>query len=514
MKKIVEAFSDIKKLMQENINISYSTNLIKLSGNLININFNDYVYMLKNFQNFFMNSITLIMKKGSDSLDLGYGFNNIDILDNDIREYLKNNYINIEIIIDKKRLQKVLTCNGIINSNIAVEVFYSKSEILNYFTGEYCEIENKLSDNKLNCFIIIDNNILLINKSICIIGGEEINNINLNYDDEYYSNRNNIIKLRNELCNWNRATRWIIPNDFYFEIIDDEVELQSDIVNLFMKLCLDLVIRFIANSSVEIEGRTLSTISGNKKIDVEFNADFKHYNIKSYKELYKLYNWIYEKYSFDKINICRNVISVLISAKWNKDCPSNVYNIILNNSTWLKDSVEDNFKKFLNGNVNEYFKEKSNIITQIGNDISIINNQIYEITKIVNSNLISFIGIIIAGVVGYVAKGEISLIKILMLLYVGQLDINIILNIPLILIRFFQSKSDFNYKCKQYENTYLEDKQLDIAKKKNKVNTTTFYIYVIIVIIIVVIINFILYKLIKDSEFVNNIMKWINIKSI
>jgi hypothetical protein len=201
----------------------------------------------------------------------------------------------------------------------------------------------------------------------------------------------------------------------------------------------------------------------------------------------------------------------LISAKWSKFCPSNIYNIILSNSAWLKTSVEDNFKKFLHGNVNDYFKEKNTIIKQIANEISVISNQIYELIKIINTNLISLIGIVIAGLVGYIAKGEITLVKILILIYVGQLDLNIILNIPLILIKFFQSNSDLKYKSNLYENTYIMDEQLKKSNNKAKFNIITFWIYLVIILLVVMTFNIIVYKVYTDSEFFNNVMKFLNI---
>ena len=72
--------------------------------------------------------------------------------------------------------------------------------------------------------------------------------------------------------------------------------------------------------------------------------------------------------SIDKLSICRNLISVLISAK----CQGSRLKTIIDNTDLLLKSLHDNLEAYASGKVSNYFKERNTLKKEMSKDISSI----------------------------------------------------------------------------------------------------------------------------------------------
>jgi hypothetical protein len=247
---------------------------------------------------------------------------------------------------------------------------------------------------------------------------------------------------------------------------------------------------FLCNFTGITNNKYISIINGKKRIEIEYELNLNDYKQYDYEKLYKIYKWIYEAATFDKINICRNVISILVSAK----CQGSVYKTILDNSDWLLQSVQDNFKDVLGENIEEFFKEKNTLAENLKKNISGINDQITELTKLTITNITSLLGMVIAGTVGYIAKGDYTLIKMLSFLYLIFLYVNCIFNIPISIIRVLQYNNDFRLNKKLYSKHYPDDNYIEKTYSRNKLNNIVFIVYIILTLIITVLITYIIFN--------------------
>ncbi|MFR9241033.1 MAG: hypothetical protein ACLVKE_09945 [Clostridium baratii] len=271
-----------------------------------------------------------------------------------------------------------------------------------------------------------------------------------------------------------------------------------------MQINCNLVILFISNYSGIDEGIFKSLINGSKRVEILY--DDVEYSNNSYNNLNKIYNWIYKNPLLDKLNICRNVISALITAK----CQGSRLKTILENSDLLVKSLKDNYEVYSSENISKYFKEKNKLKKDLQNEIKSINDQLDNLIKMLITNMTSLIGISIAGVVGYIAKGEFFSVKFLSVLYLVQLDINILLNFPIIVIRFKEANRAFKSKSDEYGELYFSDKILAEYNNKKNFDSRILIIYIIISIIIIIIIHVVIIKLLIDKDFTNWVISIFN----
>lgn len=420
---------------------------------------------------------------------------------NDEISISSNENMYYELILDKNKF----ISDKINDFEFKLNFFIKKESFINKLEQEFESIEKELfKKNEKNVFIIGDDSIYLKNEFYMITNlnrsnyKEEINT----FLNNSISNSSKDIEVRNELCNWVNGTNFLTPKELYINFSNESFRFDENIKLIIMKKTIDLILPFISNFTGYVGDRFFSIINGNKRIEVDYDISFKKYKIEDYNNLFSIYKWIYEESTFDKINICRNVISILVTAK----CQGSIYKTILENSDWLFYSIKDNFELFLKGNIDNYFKEKNKIIDKIRNDIKNINDQITDITKVLNNNMVSLIGVTIAGVVGYIAKGEVNLIKILGILYLFQIDINAIFSLPLARMRMRQIKRDFERSKNQYISNYTRDNDIENVESANKFNTTVFKFYFWAILLITIIINYIFIKGIKDIQYINKIL--------
>lgn len=397
--------------------------------------------------------------------------------------------------------KKIFISNIDIPNNCIARLYINRDTLISDFNKDIRTIEEVFFDkDKKSIFILGYSNIFFRNDIFMVTN---LQKENFQDDIVQLSNEgivnNEVVAMRNEYCNWMDGTHYLTPESLYIDFKKENFVCDYDFKSVICKKTVDLIIPFLSNFTGMVDGELISIINGNKRIEIVYDLDIKNYNLESYELLFKLYRWIYENSTFDKIRICRNVISVLISAK----CQGSTYKTMLDNCDWLVKSVQDNFEEFLQKNIESYFKEKNTIIDKLSENISSINNQISEITKFNITNVTSLLGTAIAAVVGYIAKGEYTFIRMLSFLYLSFLIINSIFNLPISIIRAIQARIDFSFNKKLYIKLYLDDERITRMVKRNNFNYSVFWVYMISSFILIIIITVFLINT-DINEFIKN----------
>lgn len=493
------------KLLRFIKSFSYDINIIQAKNTLI-LNFK---YFNEIDELITYNKIKDLVETYPDTIKLFRIFNIIDEVDlvdciddevdfNKELNHPKKSELNFKIHINLRQwINSICTIN---DENLVI--YYDEKCLLkdlNVKDNDYKKIEKIFLKKEKNIFFLIDSTTFCYNNNILITNihrqklEQEIDKFkNLKINDEKKA-----LDLRNSSCNWIGSTKRLTPNSIFIELDNSKFVISNNICRTLLQLNCNLVLLSICNYSGFDEGGFKSLINGNKRVEILY--DNIEYNEDSYKNLNKIYNWIYENPLLDKLNICRNVISALISAK----CQGSRLKTILENSDLLVKSLKDNYETYSSGNVSKYFQEKNKLKKDLQNEIKSINDQLDNLIKMLITNMTSLIGISIAGVVGYIAKGEFFSVKFLSVLYLIQLDINVILNFPIILIRFIEAHMSFKSKSSEYGELYFSDSTLAKYNKKKKFDSIVLGIYMLLSTIIVVVIHICIIKLLKNPSFVN-----------
>lgn len=492
----IEELDKLKKsvIQKENI-LEFS---IDYSKKLVDLNSFEKISELKNE---FNDSINIYIENRAQEINLFDCLEDKKEFEDEVQQWIKNKS-SLKVIIDFEEI--FLSYIGTFEDNLLL--YYSDEDFYKDFniSLSYVDIEKKFFNSSKNIIVIIKSQLYFYNSSIFICNLNVSNLVEKirNFQRLSVEEADKAIMFRNTSSNWIDAPSKITPKNFIIDFNNEEFIISNRAKSITIQLTCQLILIFFSNYTTNINGKYISTINGNKRIEIDDFENSEYYNEGAYIELIMIYEWIYNDSSIDKLSICRNVISVLISAK----CQGSRLKTILENVDLLSKSLYDNLSAYASGNVTAYFKERNNLKKEIAKEVNSINSQIDSIIKLLLSNFTSLIGITIAGVVGYIAKGDIFLIKILSILYVIQLDINCILNIPLNIIRYFESNADFNNNVKDYKELYFEDSTLKKFKKRKNKNTIILFIYFIIIFGFIIIINFLEYKLLFDKEFIKNIL--------
>lgn len=405
---------------------------------------------------------------------------------------------------------ELVKCIIEMNSEHNTLVYFDKNSFLNELKIEpqyYRKLEQKIFSSNKNIIIIIDSDMLLYNDFCIIIG---LNRGNLHEEIKKFVDGNKSLKkeiceLRNISCSWVDSTKYLNPNHTFFYRDNIEFSVDEEIICEFMKITVNLAMLSICNFSGEIEDTFKSIINGNKRIEIIYNGNI-NYDYSNARNIYTIYNWIYDIPSIDKLNICRNVISALIVAK----CQGNSLITILENSESLLNSLNDNFENYTQENINKFFEERNNNKKALLADIKEITDQTESIIKLIVNNMTSLIAVSIAGVVVYIAKSSFLVVKILGILYVLQLDLSLLLSIPINIFKYNNTANNFKNIKEQYEELYFKDKDISIYDEKMNKTKKLLKLYICITLIIVVIVNFISWKIVYDAEYLKWILSFIN----
>lgn len=459
---------------------------IEFSFNNSFLNIINYASFLE-MQKYYFGFISLyICKSVTDEEDLFDYLVDEQEFNEEVRKL--NNKTKLKLIIDKAEFIKIKNKN---DANVLY--FVENSKFIEFISKDVYYLESEIfSKDKKNIFILGDINQYFYNEFYIVTNMERTN---FTKEIEYFieNSKNNMpldkIDTRNEFCNWVDGSHFLTPDVMHIDTNEVNYVISKEFISSLHKIIIDLIIPFISNFTGIIDNEYKSLINGNKRIKICYDLKPEDYSSEAYEHLYGLYQWIYEESTFDKINICRNVISILVVAK----CQGSAYKTILENCDWLATSVQGNFLDFLQKNINSFFNEQNTMIKKLSDNITGINNQVSELTKITTTNITSFLGTVIAAVIGYIAKGDIVYIKILSFLYICFLIINSVFNIPISIIRASQYKNDFNLNKGLYLKLYPDDSSIKKMDDRNCFNSWIFVIYTFFTIgLIAIIIIFIM----------------------
>jgi hypothetical protein len=385
----------------------------------------------------------------------------------------------LEITINKDKLLDRLSNNVTALKNYNCNIFFSVANLINYLNDYTIQrLEQQLfSKEKNNIFLIINENVQLDNGLTLIIGGKSLFEI-----DDYIKNKfqtepidNNlkkIIEMRNEMCHWVNGTEWICPEYIYFNFDDNCQIFTEDLKRLFLKKSTNLIIPFIADYSEkdEVTNELLCNINGYKKIKVIIN-DCNSYDSKQVKYLFKLYKWVYADSNTDRICILRNIITIFLCG----ECVDSFYMQLLDKSYEIYKSVQNNFEIYLRGNVKEYFEERHKVREMITNKSKDITNEIGSIIETMSKNFLTSVGVLIAAIVGYIAKADLVIIRVSLFVYGLFILLNAVYSLPFYYIRVKGIIADYDEHIDTFRKTLIKEDIPD-GKIINK-NIISFYIY-------------------------------------
>lgn len=478
-------------LLSDGYNSFEDKKTFKIEFNFENyiLDFTNYVSFLE-IENYYKNCISLYFRKSiTDEQNLFEYLVDEEEFHEEVEKFNVNT--KFTLIIDKASfIEKKIG----IDSNILF--FVENSKFIELINKDISSLEAEVfNKDKKNIFIMGDVDQYFYNKFYMVT---YINRTKLSIEiSEFIHNSKdalliNKIDVRNRLCNWIDGSHFLQPEILHCDFNNSKFTYNNSFNNIIWKRTIDLIIPFISNFTGIIDNKYMSLINGNKTIKIYYDLKLEVYDMVACEHLYELYKWIYEQEqaTFDKINICRNVISVLVTAK----CQGSEYKTIIQNSDWLAKSVEDNFVKFLQENINSFFNEQNTVIKKLSDNLTGINNQVSELTKLTTTNITSLLGTAVAATIGYIAKGNILYIKILFFLYLCFLIINSFFNLPISIIRAVQYKNDFKLNKEMYLKYYPDDSNIKGMEKRNDFNLVVFWLYTfftvaLIVVIIIIIIN-------------------------
>lgn len=400
-------------------------------------------------------------------------YEDIEILKSDIN--MLYNKENIILYIDKLKLLKKLKEYFTINDNVEVNVYFELKALKDKLKVSQDYLESLLNENKYSIFIVIKDSIHLVNNAFCIINEKDIFTLDIEeLVDQYIRNiiqRRKEVANRIEYSNWINSTKWISPNELF--ITPTDINNLNDVEKVLIQMCTDLIIKFIANITTEIDGIVKSIFIGSKRIEIEFNC--KEYKYESLKDLYKLYKWIFNDSCSEKLNITRNIITNIVVAK----CQGVLYDTIIVNSDWILKSAKDTYTNYLENVVNNFFQDRYKLLDRINKNISGMNSKIDELISKNITNLIGLLGTIITGIITYSKKDMVNLnsVKIILLGYCIFLILNTVLIYPNIIKRYKHLKDDFEKNVQDYENKFRFSESIEIEKNHFNDNDNLFIIY-------------------------------------
>ena len=429
--------------------------------------------------------ISLCIESKIRRSEKGYKF--IIILDKEI--YLKNLSANIE-------LEKHL---------ILTEKFYEKAEILN---------------NNNNNIYILPEDIYIYNEY------NLITSINRNYveDIEIFQRNYKSVEceeLKGKYENFIESVviyenvNYIQPNLLNFDFEQSDFKFTKKIRDVIILQNIKMIMISLNNYTKNINGINIYSISGSKKLDVEDYFEIGKIKLVDYKKLYEVYDFVYQNNvkMKDKVLLARNIITNLISAKWIKGCQNKkeTLELVISNSEWILNSLIDSYDKVINDDVSTFFERKKEFIKSLNEELQENNKDLDNLTNNINKILITSIASTIAASVGYIAKEDITMIKIIAAIYGLYLIINTIINLPIIGIRKYVISDKFDVLKAKYKKECLKEEEIDSEfsniEKTNKKYNVIFWVNSVIFSALFLTLIIFLYKIAFDNNFIENLAK-------
>lgn len=416
----------------------------------------------------------------------------IEIYIDDIKREYKVESITVKV--NKRELKENYINKYNFLKKINLQIYYSQKRLEEKIKASKCYLEDLLCEDKYSIFLILNEKCSVIYNGFAIISEDTITIETLQLSSQKYTERLEVrkeqIKQRNELSNWIGGTKWITPN----ELFSDIEYINNNIVEVIVELCTDLIIKSLANITIDTNGKLKSIFIATKRAEIEYNAT--EYSINSMKNLFKLYTWVYSNSTADKINFVRNIIVSIVVAK----CQGHIYNLILKNSDWLVVSSKDSYDEFIEDSIEKYFESRFTLIDRIKNNVNSVNQKIDELMMKNSNNALAFVATIATGLLTYSSEDNSSLkiMKVIMLAYCLVLLVNVFYIIPSIKRQFKQIEEEYGYNINKYNEKFKLSEPLDIEEKhfaENKKSIEkTFFIMNTIYMIISIVILFLVFK--------------------
>lgn len=182
-------------------------------------------------------------------------------------------------------------------------------------------------------------------------------------------------------------------------------------------------------------------------------------------------------------------MTVLVAAK----CQGSEYKTIIKNSDWIYKSAIDNYKIYIKGNVEDYFKEKEKVIERLTNMLEKLDDKTDELISKMNTNFISFIGGIVASLLAYSAKQNINAAVYIMGIYVCYLIISSLYFYSYTIIKFLGLTKDFDSYISLYIDKFIDSDELQNKRERFDNNKSVFKIYYWISIFVILAITLLIY---------------------
>ncbi|WP_410497006.1 hypothetical protein QTL86_09050 [Cellulosilyticum sp. ST5] len=474
---------------------------LKYSGSMLTDKIIDFDYY--NILHIYGESINIKFASSSSRLKaiIKQGYNKDKFKEELIDLFEDNDDVSMEITISKEKLinhLKVLLPNL---SGYECKVFWDENSLVKSLDGSDF---NNLED--IFCPIQAQRMIILLNGNINIENSyvKIISNIKPNHSivPQQYSERCTLlekINFRNKMCNWTFSTKLIMPDVLFFlDLVtnDQEFPLKTALGRKIIEMIIPCISDFTDRTGEEI----CSTLNGSRKIEIKYKfEDIK--DITSMKNLFDIYNWIYGgKLNADKFYIARNLLSISLCS----NCTKKSFEILIENSKEIYDSIIANYDKYLIGNVEVYFKEKSKAIDLVFEKTDKINNNISSIVENMNKSFVTLIGSFLIAIVTYVNKENVLVLQITGIVYGIYLLCSSIYYMPYYFYKKITTVSEFKDSMAVYKKNLLPN---DIpSDKKYKLSLIIWWAYwcLSLIIIIIMLITDIFFIL-NTNEFIDNV---------
>ncbi|HLO14344.1 MAG TPA: hypothetical protein VK206_05920, partial [Anaerolineales bacterium] len=196
-------------------------------------------------------------------------------------------------------------------------------------------------------------------------------------------NIENAIQFRENECQWEVGAGCLTP--FHLHIETNQLN-DPELTDIFAHQRDRLCVGYIANRLRIRDGILVCDFFGHKHVQVHLNpVDGKSPST----ALYNLFQWAYDNASSDKIGVLRQIISLQLTEK-----PEKNYGLLLENANTILISAKSNFQFFLRRSVELYFDKRlkvSEFLHKFSNDIG---KSISDMASELISNLYKTVGVV------------------------------------------------------------------------------------------------------------------------
>ncbi|MFW5794784.1 MAG: hypothetical protein ACOCV1_04795 [Bacillota bacterium] len=371
---------------------------------ILNINYDELFAILKRDVTIHVNSVEISGRNKSFNAS-NYNKEELDTYTERLERYTDTNF-EFKISINKNKFLKKRNYNI---SNGKSYLFFFEDKLKSWLNDiSYSELCKYFS--KDNLILLLENEIDLSNNYFKILGKNKLDDLEIttNGDTKKLSYK---IEKQKENCYYSSLSN-LPPDIFYFSDKSINNDLEKWLINYFNKIVLKTIFIFIANRLEERDGKKFIVIEGYKIIKINIDEiDKLDISAEDIKIAMDLYDWIYDVKIPDRIEIVRNVITRNSSLSKTE----NIFEKFLDNIENIYNSSRSIFRTYIQDKMRAYFEERNNIELQIYDRIKDLDNEIKQLMKVLTSNILGVVGVVITVLVSYMAKEiPVRFIKLIM----------------------------------------------------------------------------------------------------